>query len=479
MHHFGSEDEADGDLHPEPQDAIFRPEKTLSAHSSDPASPNPEAYLPPTLETRKKKKRPDVTAAIRDTTATATTTAPTDVEAHQTSPVKPSPSPSSTSIKFGSKRKFSLDDDILADLAPEEDDFQFSRLSRSPQKDPFKFMTESEPESPSKTPQIKRGSTSTTTTKRKVLEPSKYSIQPTPFSISIQIHCTNATSESANSNLSPKKARPSQPLKPTQNENILAKSQSHSKLSKDKDLAPDGKSPPRRPRGRPPSILQKPKRATQPQPQPQHSLMENAPKLSMKMTRDSMAKDSPTKSENLSDENGAVRPSRRRGAVVSYAEPNLRAKMRRPTGDMADAVTGRRSSSFLGRDSLEGEDGGGFETVTTRRNPEDGPEDTDEGDEEEDVKATVSRRRRKLSSFKTVDDDEMDVKPAPTKTTSKSKQSLGQVSSRSSRRHSSNPKASTSIDLDDWSQSQVDSSFEDELWKGESRRETRRRSMMV
>jgi len=52
------------------------------------------------------------------------------------------------------------------------------------------------------------------------------------------------------------------------------------------------------------------------------------------------------------------RPSRRRGAVVSYAEPNLRDKMRRPTSEMADAVTAngsRRSSSFQLRESLDNE----------------------------------------------------------------------------------------------------------------------------
>lgn len=54
----------------------------------------------------------------------------------------------------------------------------------------------------------------------------------------------------------------------------------------------------------------------------------------------------------------ASRPSRRRGAVVSYAEPNLRDKMRRPTSEMADAVIAngsRRSSSFQLRESLDNE----------------------------------------------------------------------------------------------------------------------------
>jgi hypothetical protein len=48
------------------------------------------------------------------------------------------------------------------------------------------------------------------------------------------------------------------------------------------------------------------------------------------------------------------RPGRRNRTAVSYAEPNLRDKMRRPTKELVDAVVDRRSSQFqelLGRDS--------------------------------------------------------------------------------------------------------------------------------
>jgi hypothetical protein len=134
-------------------------------------SPSPEAYLPATLETRKKKRRPEVAAASSDNEVesvghTATATSKAEVEADTNT---------GTCLKFGSKRKFSLDDDALFDLAP-EDDFQFSRLSRSPQKqkDTFQFLAQESSSSPSKTPvNMKRGSANTT--KRKVLEPSKNS----------------------------------------------------------------------------------------------------------------------------------------------------------------------------------------------------------------------------------------------------------------------------------------------------------------
>lgn len=64
----------------------------------------------------------------------------------------------------------------------------------------------------------------------------------------------------------------------------------------------------------------------------------------------------------MEDLTAASRPSRRQRAVVSYAEPNLRDKMRRPTSEMIDAVGGhgsRRSSSFqLGREGMSEEDAG-------------------------------------------------------------------------------------------------------------------------
>lgn len=68
-------------------------------------------------------------------------------------------------------------------------------------------------------------------------------------------------------------------------------------------------------------------------------------------------------SPGMSDIMAASRPSRRQRAVVSYAEPNLRDKMRRPTKELIDAVGSdgsRRSSSFqLVRES-SGEDSDNF-----------------------------------------------------------------------------------------------------------------------
>lgn len=52
------------------------------------------------------------------------------------------------------------------------------------------------------------------------------------------------------------------------------------------------------------------------------------------------SRDTPPPTDLNSDStNGAGRPSRRQRASVSYAEPNLRDKMRRPTKELVDAVT--------------------------------------------------------------------------------------------------------------------------------------------
>lgn len=48
---------------------------------------------------------------------------------------------------------------------------------------------------------------------------------------------------------------------------------------------------------------------------------------------------------DISSNGETSRPSRRSRGIVSYAEPNLRDKMRRPTKDLVDAVTGARRSS--------------------------------------------------------------------------------------------------------------------------------------
>lgn len=107
-----------------------------------------------------------------------------------------------------------------------------------------------------------------------------------------------------------------------------------------------------KPRNRSTPVLQKQKRS---------SRMTDSGEAIQSQDTPTVLKDSPVAKSGeglpgMGDLMAASRPSRRQRAVVSYAEPNLRDKMRRPTSEMIDAVGGngsRRSSSFqLTRESL-------------------------------------------------------------------------------------------------------------------------------
>jgi len=133
--------------------------------------PGSEPSLPPTLETRKKKKKTSSSGLIAESR----------VQSEIPSPKFGAAQPR----KFGSKRKFSPDDDeLLSDIAPEDDEFQFSRPNHSPSKqtNPVDFMHQGL--SPSKTPvNLKRGSSNSGANKRKVLEPSKNCTSPFPMAL--------------------------------------------------------------------------------------------------------------------------------------------------------------------------------------------------------------------------------------------------------------------------------------------------------
>ncbi|KAJ5112969.1 hypothetical protein N7456_001503 [Penicillium angulare] len=408
----------------------------------DPGSPDP--FLPPTLETRKKKKKAEPVIADN---------AGASPQVEQTSNNK-----TTQPRKSGSKRKFSPDEDgTLSDGMPESDEFQFSRPFQSPKKRTEPLDMGKQDATPTKTPVVaRRGRPPTGTAKRKVLEP-----------------------KNSNTNLnSPSKARASlqsdnkisQPL--GRNENAVS-------LQKPKGKGLNQAA--RRPR----SVLdtQKEKRSQvfvetdqQHEPAPPHS------KHLFMMQEDAMA--------STSDDMSASRTSRRRGAVVSYAEPNLRAKMRRPTTDMIDAVGkngARRSSSFLMEGLDEASD------IQEGERPAVSPYPTTKG--EDDSSDLVLTQKTAIIPSKDEASDQL----------------AGTVSRRrQSRRHSSNPKGATydsssrkdTIDTEDssvWNLSpvtaskysaQTDGSFEtdDFTWNkstvdNTTRRETRvaarRRSMMV
>lgn len=190
---------------------------------------------------------------------------------------------------------------------------------------------------------------------------------------------------------------------------------------------------------------------------------------------------SPHPNAMKTEEESAVRPSRRRGAVVSYAEPNLRDKMRRPTKEMIDAVAlgSRRSSSFqASRESLDGGGEGGH-TQSHGSLPADftlaQSSDLFSADgSSEQLLAMVSRRKRKVSSNPKDDSNAGNPSSGIKKEIEDSLAGISaQVSQkplnsrRQTRRHSSNPKSTTAnmaqYDVDQGDpQSPTDDSPEDE-----------------
>lgn len=124
--------------------------------------------------------------------------------------------------------------------------------------------------------------------------------------------------------------------------------------------------------------------------------------------KDSPAARSGEELPGMSDMMAASRPSRRQRAVVSYAEPNLRDKMRRPTSELIDAVGShgsRRSSSFqLVQESLSDEGSksrrAGASPPSAGQFPADltladqAAELFARGDGSDQLSATVSRRRQ-------------------------------------------------------------------------------------
>lgn len=243
-------------------------------------------------------------------------------------------------------------------------------------------------------------------------------------------------------------------------------------------------------------VSQKPKRAGRSTETEDHLDAESIP-----LSKDSPVAKAGDQPFGMADMNAASRPSRRRGTVVSYAEPNLRDKMRRPSKTMLDAVAGagpRRSSSFqLSRDSLGNE----ADASQSGASPHPSSNTTRSADlalsnqvadpfgqdgTSDQLLATVSRRRRKVSSSA----KDLDEHPSSISTSDASDLSDLSTALREklgtrgpSRRHSSNPKSSTRDTLRGEADvaSDPDSSFEadDMASRRETRIAARRRSMMV
>ncbi|CAG8885740.1 unnamed protein product [Penicillium egyptiacum] len=387
-------------------------ESTFTSQMNNDTPGEREPSLPSTLETRKKKKKsssivaPEISPAPTDRQRSP----PIDSTQHATS--------------ASTKRKYVPEDDdrFESNLNVDDDEFQFTRPSHSPKKQTTPFKDTQRDQSPTKSHfEVTRGSKPPVLSMRKVLEP-----------------------KSANSNLgSPKKAR----MSSHQDSKLLQSStkgdENNNSPQKVKDVEKfGGKTANQKPRVSRIVSSNKEKRTNRPAP-PQ--LEEHQPALS------------PHPNAMKTEEESAVRPSRRRGAVVSYAEPNLRDKMRRPTKEMIDAVAfgSRRSSSFQARrESLDG-GGEGDHTQPHASLPADFSlaQSSDmfsvDGSSEQ-LLAMVSRRKRKVSSNPKDDSDAGNPSSGLKKEIEDSLADISaQVSQkplnsrRQTRRHSSNPKSTT------------------------------------
>jgi hypothetical protein len=128
----------------------------------------PEAVLPPTLETRKKKKK--------SSSILAPDIGPAPTERQPSPPVEiAQPAPSAST-----KRKFIPEDDdqFAHTLDADEEEFQFRRPSHSPKKQSNVFPVPQQEPSPIKNVEVTRGSKTPVLAKRKVLEPSKFYLYP-------------------------------------------------------------------------------------------------------------------------------------------------------------------------------------------------------------------------------------------------------------------------------------------------------------
>ncbi|KAJ5494773.1 hypothetical protein N7463_010860 [Penicillium fimorum] len=398
-------------------------EPTFRSQINNDIPEEPEPLLPPTLETRKKKKKSSSIIAPEISPA------PTNRQ--------PSPPIDTTqhAALVSTKRKYIPEDDdqFTSNLNVDDDEFQFTRPSYSPKKQMNPFEDAQRDQSPTKSHvELTRGSKTPVLSMRKVLEP-----------------------KSANSNLgSPKKARMSsypdskllqRPTKGDENKNSPQKAKDIEKLG--------GKTVNQKSRVARITPSNKEKRTSRPAPPQLEEQASRQPALS------------PHPNAMNTEEESATRPSRRRGAVVSYAEPNLRDKMRRPTKEMIDAVAlgSRRSSRFqAGRESLDGEGG---HTQPHGSLPADFTLAAQSSDlfsvdgSSEQLLAMVSRRKRKVSS--TPENDSEAGHPS-SDLKKEIEDSLADISAqvsqeplnsrRQTRRHSSNPRSTTA----DMAQYEVD-----------------------
>ncbi|OGM39457.1 shugoshin [Aspergillus bombycis] len=256
-----------------------------------------EALLPPNLETRKKRKAG--TGKIREDIL--------DMNLGEF----PARRESSFLLNPGSKRKFSGSDDGDFALAPpDEDDFQFTRPTQLPQLTRDQLLSTYNDQSPVERQNSQRGcSKSDSRPKRKVLEPKSTnlsSIEPQ----APEAHGQDCKTSTRMNNTSDE----NKPIDPARLEDIHGQQLAPNERShcNDSDKARQEEIQIHT------HVAEDTSRSSSPHvavSQVQHELETSIPSL-----------------------NASSRPTRRQRSVVSYAEPNLRDKMRRPTDEFIAAV---------------------------------------------------------------------------------------------------------------------------------------------
>ncbi|BCR87022.1 shugoshin family protein [Aspergillus chevalieri] len=320
--------------------------------------------LPPTLETRKKRK-PSPVAVNKMERAFS----PDAVPMHHDM---------NLSLKSGAKRKFMSEEaELFSSAATEDgdDDFQYSRAShlQSPEDHHTSIYDEF---SPSKT-QVEKGGGSRDrgSSKRKVLEPKSTNI--------------NAALSKRDRAVRDQKAQDKVHLQDTDCQYSTNGRREMSNQKNGMNAEP---------------LAHDVNRSATEDDSVKHSVECRTSKQNS-----SSAPEIP-EDEASSSALSATRPTRRQRSVVSYAEPNLRDKMRRPTSEFADAVTGGnpRRRSNIQSSHPNASDGGDnqinkdlsskrssyhFETIDGVQNPsfEIQEEDVASGN----PMTTVSQRKRK------------------------------------------------------------------------------------
>ncbi|TVY35899.1 Shugoshin [Lachnellula occidentalis] len=251
------------------------------------------------------------------------------------------------SLKTGAKRKFSVRDDeehqpVSQPIQKSPDDFKFTRVSSEDRtKNKSGPQSENAGSKPTRELEVAKGAprekgastTTTTTTNRRALAPKSVNDSPK------------------------KRGRP-----PVQLDAKAAKADAL-KFNPEKDRTRDRNPEP---------VIMKPQNEplaktieVEPEPETPAGLDIFSPSSSQPSTARVESRDTPPPPDLHSE---GQRPSRRPRGAVSYAEPSLRVKMRRPTKELVDAVNGEGKSSRGSIVKLE--DGGTSARMSIKAEPE-------------------------------------------------------------------------------------------------------------